>query len=289
MKIVFLLLLPLIFLPSCQKSKPPEKPAFAASPSSSSLTKRISKIQVTYQLLSGKSPLLSWLHKGVSEDTLNILLALNRVSERHLFRLDSLIVPDTFLSDLKDYAPFPRALDSVRDVKKIIFISNSIQAFGAYENGALIRWGPVSLGKVSTPTKNGLYYTNWKSKRAVSTIDEAWIMNWYFNLDNFKGVSLHEYDLPGFPASHSCARMLEKDAKWIYYWADQWILSSNSRIAGYGTPVIIYGSYPYAAEKPLRQIKHITGETTIAEIKTEIETFHSLILKRQTERTSLLE
>jgi len=288
-KIVFLLLLPLIFLPSCQKSKPPEKPAFAASPSSSSLTKRISKRQVTYQLLSGKSPLLSWLHKGVSEDTLNILLALNRVSERHLFRLDSLIVPDTFLSDLEVYAPFPRALDSVRDVKKIIFISNSIQAFGAYENGALIRWGPVSLGKVSTPTKNGLYHTNWKSKRAVSTIDEAWIMNWYFNLDNFKGVSLHEYDLPGFPASHSCARMLEKDAKWIYYWADQWILSSNSRIAGYGTPVIIYGSFLYAAEKPWRQIKHITGETTIAEINTEIETFHSLILKRQTERTSLLE
>jgi hypothetical protein len=185
---------------------------------------------------------------------LEILYALNRVDGKHITRLDSLIVPDTFSTDLNLYTPFPDSLKSVSALPKLILFSYGIQAFAAYENGCQVRWGPVSMGKKSTPTPTGLFHTNWKAKTTVSTVDTSWVMNWYFNLMNFKGVSMHEYDLPGYPASHACIRMLGEDAKWLYYWAEQWTLSDKSQTIRNGTPVLIYGSFDYAGIPPWRKL-----------------------------------
>jgi lipoprotein-anchoring transpeptidase ErfK/SrfK len=96
-----------------------------------------------------------------------------------------------------------------------LLISYPIEAFGAYEQGKLVRWGPTSLGKKSTKTPTGLFFTNWKSKETISTEDSSWILKWYFNLVNSTGVSIHQYGLPGYPASHACARLYEEDAKWF--------------------------------------------------------------------------
>ena len=75
-------------------------------------------------------------------------------------------------------------------------------------------------------TPAGLQYTNYKAKLKISTIDGDWKMPWYFNIQNRSGIGMHDYS-PGYPASHSCIRLLEHDAKWIFNWADQWVLDDK--------------------------------------------------------------
>jgi hypothetical protein len=136
----------------------------------------------------------------------------------------------------------------------LILASLRVQAFGAYEYGNLVRWGPTSSGKKASPTPAGFYHTNWKSKATRSSINNEWLLPWYFNLDNQRGVAFHQYDLPGYPASHGCLRLLEDDAAWIYGWAEQWTLSANYRIEAYGTPVIVFGKYDYGKQAPWKQL-----------------------------------
>lgn len=226
-------------------------------------------------------------------DTLGvkIILALNRVDERFIRKPDSLVVPDTILNDKLLYSPFPKHLDILESVKKILLVDQRVQAFAAYEFGILVNWGPTSTGKKSTPTPNGLFHTNWKSKKTISTDNEEWILKWYFNLENFRGVSFHQYELPGYPASHACVRLLEEDAYWIYYWAEQWILSKDGEfIIAYGTPVIIFGEYDFKGVKPWLLLP-TEPEKALADEQelTEVINKHILtILNRQEERERIL-
>jgi len=251
---------------------------------------KIQKPVIHYSLISLKKDSLFRLNSKTSYDTLNILMILNRVDKLHLLRQDSIVVPDTFILDVMAYSPFPDSICTLKPIHKLIFFSYPVQAFAVYENGLLIRWGPVSMGKKSTQTPTGLFHTNWRSKRAISTINSDWIMNWYFNLDNFRGVSMHEFDLPGYPASHACVRMLETDAFWFYNWADSWILFTPDRIGAYGTPVIIYGDYPFGGRKPWLNISQINKvlEINEEELLGQVREYLPLIMKRQTDRDSLM-
>jgi L,D-transpeptidase-like protein len=176
------------------------------------------------------------------------ILKLNRIDASHL-RRRTLVVPDSIGDDLA-YSPFPASLPAVAAAPKFIAVSRRVQAFAAYEHGRLIRWGPTSSGKRDTPTDTGLFFTNWKSRKAVSTDDPSWILNWYFNIIATRGVAFHEYDLPGRPASHGCIRLLEDDAHWIYQWADQWVPGRGSKVSAYGTPVLVFGDYDYGRPAP---------------------------------------
>lgn len=205
---------------------------------------------VRYSLIPLTEGLLSKIRSINVEDSLKPILFLNRTDREHLLRQDSIVMPDTIISDFIVYSPFPYTIKVLNSIHKIIFFSYHAQAFVAYENGVRERWGAVSMGKETTPTPTGLLHTNWRSKETISTVDKQWVMKWYFNLDNFKGVSMHQFVLPGYPASHACIRLNNDDAYWLYNWADPWILESNTKIAAYGTPVIIYGSYPFQEKKP---------------------------------------
>lgn len=220
-----------------------------------------------------------------------IILALNRLDERYIRKPDSIVVPDTIINDKLLYSPFPKHLALLESVKKILLVDQRIQAFAAYEFGNLINWGPTSTGKKSTPTPNGLFHTNWKSKKTISTDNPEWILKWYFNLENFRGVSFHQYELPGYPASHACVRLLEEDAFWIYNWAEQWILTKDGEfIIAYGTPVIIYGQYDFKGIKPwlllpVEPEKALVSEDQLNKVISE----HILtILTRQGEREQIL-
>ena len=147
-----------------------------------------------------------------------IIAALNRLDLSRLTVGRNLVVPDTFYPLLLTYAPFPARLPMSDSIPQLILVSLRVQAFAMYENGTLIRWGPVSTGKQSTPTPKGLYYCNYKSKKKISTVSDEWIMPWYFNIENFDGIGLHQFTLPGYPASHTCIRMYEEDAKFNFQW-----------------------------------------------------------------------
>ncbi len=197
---------------------------------------------------------LSQLRSEIGEEKMAVLLKLNRLDARHLRPGVTLLIPEK-VDDLSAFSPFPDSLEAAGEIPKLILVSLRVQAFGAYERGKLVRWGPTSSGKKATPTPAGLYHTNWKSKQTRSSINEEWVLPWYFNLDNERGISFHQYDLPGYPASHGCLRLLAEDAAWIYGWADQWTLSADRRrVEAHGTPVIVFGKYDYGKQPPWKNL-----------------------------------
>ncbi|WP_240793908.1 L,D-transpeptidase [Antarcticibacterium arcticum] len=180
----------------------------------------------------------------------NILL-LNRIEKNRIKAGTRLVIPDTLFEDFLKYSPFPQEMPYLDSIPKTLLIAQRIQAFALYEKGRLIHWGPVSSGKQSTPTPNGLNYANFKSKRKVSTVDPDWIMPYYFNFMNFYGVGVHQYLLPGYPASHACVRLDMEDAKFIFDWAVPWKLDSRGRyLIKNGTPFMVFGEYNFNAQVP---------------------------------------
>lgn len=179
------------------------------------------------------------------------IFALNRMDANRLDAGDVLLIPDTLTTNFFDYSPFPEKFEMLDSIPKVVLISRRIQGFALYEHGKLLRWGPVSSGKMSTPTPAGLFYGNHKAVRKVSTVNDAWILPYYFNFMNFEGVGVHQYDMPGYPASHACVRLREEDAKEIYNWAEQWKLDETGQIVRRnGTPFMVFGNYNFEAEVP---------------------------------------
>ena len=196
------------------------------------------------------------------------VLKVNRVDFAHVRAGDSLVIPDHLrempATDSLRHSPFPLAAPVINSLPQLLLVSLRVQAFGAYEHGKLLRWGPVSTGRKEMPTPVGLYHVNWKDQERVSTENEEWLLTWYMNLDNLSGLSLHQYSLPGYAASHSCIRLLEEDARWLYSWVEQWRLTPDSTaVLREGTPVVIYGKYAYGRRRPWRRLPEDPGAVAI--------------------------
>ncbi|WP_052252136.1 L,D-transpeptidase [Kaistella solincola] len=222
-----------------------------------------------------------------SKDEQYLILALNRLDTKNKWRADTLSIPDKFDKTLMIYSPFPRTLEILKKVDKMVLFSYPIQAYALYEFGNLIKWGPTSLGKKTAQTKRGLMFANWKKELAISTVDSEWKLPYNFNIHNLLGIGWHEYDLPGFPASHSCLRLLREDAKFLYKWADTWRLTDNGEtVKTNGTPVIVFGDYAWGKRKPWKYLKNEPKLTDIsAEELTEIIEPHlEKILEEQQKR-----
>lgn len=241
-KIILILAITLISI-SCKKEKdeviPVKKTIVRKAPKS-----------ISYHFENTKQ----WLSGNPNDKQLQIVLAVNRMDKLHLAKKDSIIVPGDLTGDIEFYLPFPFEVPYLYPVKKIVFFSYPTQTFAAYENGELIYTGPTNMGRKWAQTPTGLFFTNWKAERTTSTFNDEWDLRWNFNIANKAGVGWHQYDLPGYPASHSCLRLLEKDAKYLYKWADQWILKDDQNILVKGTPVIVFGKYDFDAPKPWLQL-----------------------------------
>lgn len=209
------------------------------------------------------------LKTRLGADAFTAMLKINRIDTKHIHAGDLLVIPRSS-ADPMSSAPFPIQLAAARNIPKLILVSRRVQAFGAYESGSLVRWGPTSTGKKSTPTPAGLYHANWKAKKTRSSVNASWVLPWCFNLNNLTGVSFHQYELPGYPASHGCVRLLEEDAKWIYDWADQWTLSKiDKSVLAVGTPVLIFGDYGYGEKPVWTRLAENPGATVISIAETE--------------------
>lgn len=177
-----------------------------------------------------------------------LLEKLNRADAAHLSRLKILIVPDRWDLDEVAYSPLPALYPPGASRPKLMIVDLGNQVFGAYEHGKLVRWGPVSSGKKSTPTPPGLFHLNWWSKGRKSTVNPSWYMPWYFNFLNREGLAFHAYALPGYPASHACVRLLERDAIWLCGWGEGSACEAGPpRTVREGTPVLITGAYNYGS------------------------------------------
>lgn len=257
---------------------------------------RIFRDEIKYHLdsLSTAAEIDSLL-KTFSEEQLKTVLAINRIEKRRLRPERPIVVPECASAQFNTYSPFPDNINFLQCIPKTVLISQRVQAFGLYENGELVKWGPVSTGKSSTRTPNGLNYGNYKAKRKVSTVDESWILPYYFNFMNFEGVGVHQYEMPGYPASHGCVRLYMDDAKYIFNWAEMWEVE-NSRIKRNGTPFLVFGEYDYAAEKPwydlsqnmkandLTQEEINTLQKYLAEYQEDPRNAHNLLSENQGEK-----
>jgi hypothetical protein len=280
------LCLVVIAVSACSSDKTPQEPVSRPIPATDSTAIRDSIAAVGNQPVNQR-PVISYRRipvegrKGLDslqvlwgQDMITTILKLNRKDARHINRHDTLVVPDTLLAWMA-YSPFPDQIPELDQVPKFILVNQFIQAIAAYERGTLVYWGPTSTGKKSTPTDNGLVHTNWRSRKRNSTIDGDWVMEWYWNLANFSGVSMHEYELPGYPASHACVRLYVDDAKWFYDWAEAWRLE-NGKVVAQGTPLVLYGDYPFGSTPPWKFLPEAPDTTLVP--KSEIDSVLALYL-----------
>lgn len=188
---------------------------------------------------------------------LAVLEKLNRADVLRLPRLELLIVPVIWHDDELQYSPFPLRYPTAAGLPKLLVVDQPAQAFAAYEQGRLVRWGPVSSGRQAYRTPSGLFHLNWRSRGRHSTVNPRWYMEWYFNFESTRGLALHSHTLPGYPASHACVRLLERDAIWVYGWGEGWKLGARGQILEHGTPLLIAGRYAFGAAPPWRSLEHL--------------------------------
>jgi hypothetical protein len=200
------------------------------------------------------------LRARFTDSQVDILEKLNRADRAHLPRLAQLVIPEQWAGDERTYAPFPARYPPAASLPKTLVVHLPGQVFGAYELGTLVRWGPVSSGSRQSQTPGGLFHLNWRSRGHASSVDPDWFMRWYFNFENTEGLSLHQYALPGRPASHGCVRLLERDAEWLYGWGEGWALDATAtRVVRPGTSVLIIGAYDFDAPPPWRSLEWLAA------------------------------
>ena len=214
---------------------------------------------------------------GRGKDRLTVPAFLNGVYADSLGNLpdlgvgDTLVLPSHYGLDFRAYSPFPRHWAGAASHGKLFVIHKTVQAWAAYENGRLERWGLVSTGKDESETPSGRYNFNWRELHRVSTLSppgQSWDMRWVFNFFDERGMHVHQYyALPtDGAASHGCVRLMTADAQWIYDWADGWVtvngtadraLASRGRILRQGTMVLVLGDQPDGA--PTRFVQTDAG------------------------------
>ncbi|MBI4692074.1 MAG: L,D-transpeptidase family protein [Candidatus Terrybacteria bacterium] len=163
------------------------------------------------------------LYKVKSGDTLekiaprqhwDLILRVNRIDERHLPAGRNILLPVS--EKAETFCPVSRGYAELASFAKVLVIFLDFQYFGAYENGALVFWGPISSGIKNNKTPKGDFKVLWKARHYRSKKYEA-EMPFAINFSK-EGYFLHKQSLPGRPASHGCVRLLEKDAKKIFEW-----------------------------------------------------------------------
>lgn len=296
------LVLMISFAVQCEKGQSIQQDLQTTKNDSLAIAKKDSLIQdsikkntIVYQSFifpkNKKDSAMAAFNKEFSKEYQYVILALNRLDLKNKWRADTLMIPDKIDATLMSYSPFPRNLDRLKDVKKIVFFSYPIQAYALYEHGNLVKWGPTSMGSKAAQTKRGLMFANWKKELSISTVSSEWKLPYNFNIHNTLGIGWHQYDLPGYPASHSCLRLLMDDAKFLYAWADQWILNKGgATVKANGTPVIVFGDYKWGAKKPWKNLSTDakSDHISVEEMNAIIEPDLSKILEEQAKRDEVL-
>lgn len=292
----YLFLLLIFFAASCNNNSKQETSSSAtdttaSNPAASQQQQpqpQETRTAVTYHYVTPRDSIRRVL-KSLDSNSVNILSAVNRADRSALLRMDTIIMPENLSLPAEQYFPFPLNLAFLKDVKKIIFFSYPAQAFAAYENGRLVHSGPTSMGRKNDQTPTGLFYTNWKAEQTTSTFNDEWDLKWNFNIENKLGVGFHQYAMPGYPASHSCLRLKEADAKYLYDWADQWELKGEENVIAHGTPVVVFGSYPFGSSRPWLALASNPDALNISEgdLQNLVTSNMNDIMQKQAERSKL--
>ena len=178
-----------------------------------------------------------------------VLMAMNRKEMRFFGKGDSIIVPDRIVEDLRAYSVFPQYYPDAKDLKKLLIVTNRLQAYACYEFGKLVRFSAANTGKERTPTFPGRYALIWKKRLHHSSIDSGWVMPFTWNFSE-AGNALHKFVMPGRPVSHSCVRQFMSDAEWLYNWGEGIKRDTNGKLIPLsGTPVILIDIFDFSRKR----------------------------------------
>ncbi|BCU06740.1 L,D-transpeptidase [Allochromatium tepidum] len=103
--------------------------------------------------------------------------------------------------------------------RRSLTISLGDQAFEYKEDGAVVRSGPISSGKPGNPTPTGRFKVLSKDEHKVSSryTNQLGMQAWMpYSIQFYGHYFLHEGWLPGYPDSHGCVRVGEKDARFLF-------------------------------------------------------------------------
>jgi len=167
----------------------------------------------------------SWESLFPDENQRAVLMRINRMNI-NIHPGMTIAIPENLENmDYMNFAPFDRKVEA--SGKKMIIVDPQALAFGAYdENGDLVRWGPVAMGKDWCPdiqsgcrTKTGAFAVYREgSDSCASTkypIPEGGAPMPYCMFFN-GGYAIHaSTDVPGYHASHGCVRVFYEDAEWL--------------------------------------------------------------------------
>lgn len=179
-----------------------------------------------------------------------LLEFLTRQSVHRLGIGDTIVLPEPLGLDLRAYAPFPRYYPGGETVGKLVIFHKKVQAWAAYDEGRLVRWGLMNTGRPGHQTPGGRYNFNWRTLERVSSESppgEQWLMRWVLNFHNERGFHAHQYAMPtGAPASHGCVRLITADARWLYDWVEPWVTTAGrgamgGNIVRQGTMLLVLG------------------------------------------------
>ncbi|HOW60861.1 MAG TPA: L,D-transpeptidase family protein [Candidatus Moranbacteria bacterium] len=145
----------------------------------------------------------------------DLIKRVNRVDESHLPAGKSIFIPIN-PEKANRFIPIPKTIEKAKNQKRILYIFLDRQYFGAYENGHLSFWGPISSGKKGLDTPVGNFSVKWKTGLYKSKKYDA-EMPFAINISD-AGFFIHQQSLPGKPASHGCIRLLKEDAQKMYNW-----------------------------------------------------------------------
>jgi len=194
------------------------------------------------------------------ENQLNnkVFITLNRKETKYLRVGDTCVIPDKIVDENKAYSCFPHYYPEASHLEKLIVVSNYYQSYACYEKGELVRFAACNTGKEKTPTFPGRYALVWKERKRRSSLDSTWIMPFTFNFHRYAGNAFHQFEMPGYAASHSCIRQFLNDAEWLYNWGKGVKVENGKQLWLSGTPVIIFGVPDYSLKKsgPWKYLKN---------------------------------
>ncbi len=145
------------------------------------------------------------------------------------------------LEDIKNYTPMPKVFDEWKNIKKGILVNLEEQFLGGYEFGELKFSYPISSADPDCVDDFGRkeYCETPEGDFEILAFDKNHKSSIYFDAETKEGVEmpyailfflkktsrgvqafwLHGGELPGYPASHGCVRLMLNDIKNLYFWA----------------------------------------------------------------------
>lgn len=203
----------------------------------------------------------SWQSMFPDEHDRDIVMRINRMNTDVYQGLVIAVPNDLSDADILNFAPFPNRIEGEKE--KMVIVDPVNLAWAAYsEDGALVRWGPISAGadycrdiekpchthagsfRVFSMGSSDCYSTKFPLPNGGAPMPYCM----YFN----NGQALHgePNGLPGYNASHGCVRMYVNDAEWLRY---DFVEAPNENNNYRGTLVMVKPYYIETGKKGARK------------------------------------